>query len=79
MLHNLSHNSPILSHNLPGKYRTISDFLWHPITWPALKNKLESNAYNYVISKYDTHSRVMFDWQKDCPVQKQTPDSKLSS
>ena len=24
--HNLSHNSPILSHNLPWKYRTISDF-----------------------------------------------------
>ena len=21
----------------------------------------------------------MFDWQKDCPVQKQTPDSRLSS
>ena len=34
-LHNLLHNSPILSHNLPGKYRTISDFLLHLIRWPV--------------------------------------------
>ena len=33
--HNLPHNSPILLHNLPRKYRTISDFLSHSIRWPA--------------------------------------------
>ena len=33
--HNLPHNSPILLHNLPWKYRTISDFLSHSIRWPA--------------------------------------------
>ena len=33
--HNLSHNSPILSHNLPWKYRTISYFLSHPMRWPV--------------------------------------------
>ena len=33
--HNLSHNSPVLLHNLPGKNRTISDFLSHLIRWSA--------------------------------------------
>ena len=32
--HNLPHNSPILSHDLPWKYRTMSDFLSHSIRWP---------------------------------------------
>ena len=36
--HNLSHNGPILSHNLPWKYRTISDFWSHPIRWAAYTN-----------------------------------------
>ena len=33
--HNLSHNSPILSHNLPWKCCRISDFSSHPIRRPA--------------------------------------------
>ena len=31
-----SHDT-ILSHCLPWKYRTISDFLTHPIRWPAFE------------------------------------------
>ena len=42
----------------------------HLVTVACLRNKLESNACYYVISKYYT---------QDCPVQKQTPDSRLSS
>ena len=34
-LHNLLHNSPILSHNLPWKCRLISAFLSHPIRRPV--------------------------------------------
>lgn len=33
-LHNLLHNGPFLSHNVPWKYCKISDFLLHPIKWP---------------------------------------------
>ena len=35
-MHNLSHNSPFLSHNLLRKFRTISIFKSHPIRRPVL-------------------------------------------
>ena len=47
--HNLPHNSPILSHNLPWKYRTISDFLSHSIRWPALWIKLNKNKVRKIL------------------------------
>ena len=44
--HNLSQNSSVLSHNLRGKYRTISDFLLRPIRWPVITNfKTEGENY----------------------------------
>ena len=48
-LHSLSHNSPILSHNLPWKYCTISDFLSHPIRWAVFFSRIlrsEALVYN---------------------------------
>ena len=48
-LHNSSH-SPILSHNLPWKYRTISEFLLHPNRWPDCMHLLKTSWKSVVLT-----------------------------
>ena len=48
--HNSSHNSPILSHNLPWKYRTISEFLLHPNRWPDCMHLLKTSWKSVVLT-----------------------------
>ena len=49
-LHNLSHNSPILLHNLPWNYRTISDFLLHPIRWTVIERFIFPKEMTHQVS-----------------------------
>ena len=60
--HNLPHNSPILSHNLPWKYRTISDFLSHPIRWSVkeISEAISVGIEGKMFSKRQRHNVLVF-------------------
>ena len=53
-LHNLLHNSPFLSHNLPWKYCPISGFLSHPIIRALCLHEEEIWKYNHFCAALST-------------------------